>query len=395
MKSKEYIERTEQAVLHTYNRFPVVFEKGEGVYLKDVDGKEYLDFGAGIAVFALGYGNKEYEAALENQLKKVIHTSNLFYNVPLMEAAEKLRKASQMDKVFFTNSGTESIEGAIKTARKYAYLKDGRTDHEIIAMNHSFHGRSLGALSVTGNPHYQEAFKPLIGGVKFADFNDLESVKAQVTDRTCAIILEAVQGEGGIYPATPEFLEGVRRICDEKDILLILDEVQCGMGRTGSYFAWQQYGVKPDIMACAKALGCGVPVGAFVLNEKTAKSSLVPGDHGTTYGGNPLACAAVSKVFDLFEELDLIGNVNKVTPYFEKKLDELVEKYDFLTERRGKGFMQGIVVTGRPVGEIVKSALDHGLVVLSAGSDVIRFVPPLVITEHDIDEMVERLEASF
>ena len=395
MKSKEYIEHTEQAVLHTYNRFPVVFEKGEGVYLKDVDGKEYLDFGAGIAVFALGYGNKEYEAALENQLKKVIHTSNLFYNVPLMEAAEKLRKASQMDKVFFTNSGTESIEGAIKTARKYAYLKDGRTDHEIIAMNHSFHGRSLGALSVTGNPHYQEAFKPLIGGVKFADFNDLESVKAQVTDRTCAIILEAVQGEGGIYPVTSEFLEGVRRICDEKDILIILDEVQCGMGRTGSYFAWQQYGVKPDIMACAKALGCGVPVGAFVLNEKTAKSSLVPGDHGTTYGGNPLACAAVSKVFDLFEELDLIGNVNKVTPYFEKKLDELVEKYDFLTARRGKGFMQGIVVTGRPVGEIVKSALDHGLVVLSAGSDVIRFVPPLVITEHDIDEMVERLEASF
>ena len=395
MKSKEYIEHTEQAVLHTYNRFPVVFEKGEGVYLKDVDGKEYLDFGAGIAVFALGYGNKEYEAALESQLKKVIHTSNLFYNVPLMEAAEKLRKASQMDKVFFTNSGTESIEGAIKTARKYAYLKDGRTDHEIIAMNHSFHGRSLGALSVTGNPHYQEAFKPLIGGVKFADFNDLESVKAQVTDRTCAIILEAVQGEGGIYPVTSEFLEGVRRICDEKDILLILDEVQCGMGRTGSYFAWQQYGVKPDIMACAKALGCGVPVGAFVLNEKTAKSSLVPGDHGTTYGGNPLACAAVSKVFDLFEELDLIGNVNKVTPYFEKKLDELVEKYDFLTARRGKGFMQGIVVTGRPVGEIVKSALDHGLVVLSAGSDVIRFVPPLVITEHDIDEMVERLEASF
>ncbi|MDD7078884.1 MAG: aspartate aminotransferase family protein [Lachnospiraceae bacterium] len=395
MKSKEYIEHTEQAVLHTYNRFPLVFEKGEGVYLKDVDGKEYLDFGAGIAVFALGYGNKEYEAALENQLKKVIHTSNLFYNVPLMEAAEKLRKASQMDKVFFTNSGTESIEGAIKTARKYAYLKDGRTDHEIIAMNHSFHGRSLGALSVTGNPHYQEAFKPLIGGVKFADFNDLESVKAQVTDRTCAIILEAVQGEGGIYPVTSEFLEGVRRICDEKDILLILDEVQCGMGRTGSYFAWQQYGVKPDIMACAKALGCGVPVGAFVLNEKTAKSSLVPGDHGTTYGGNPLACAAVSKVFDLFEELDLIGNVNKVTPYFEKKLDELVEKYDFLTARRGKGFMQGIVVTGRPVGEIVKSALDHGLVVLSAGSDVIRFVPPLIITEHDIDEMVKRLEASF
>lgn len=395
MSSMEYMERTEQVVLHTYNRFPVVFEKGEGVWLEDVDGKKYLDFGAGIAVFALGYGNKEYEAALKNQVEKLIHTSNLFYNVPLMEAAEKLVKASEMDKVFFTNSGTEAIEGAIKAARKYAYLKDGSTDHEIIAMNHSFHGRSMGALSVTGNPHYQEAFKPLIGGIKFADFNDFESVKAQVTDRTCAILLEVVQGEGGIYPATPEFLNSVRQLCDEKDILLIMDEVQCGMGRTGSYFAWQQYGVKPDIMATAKALGCGVPVGAFVLNEKTAKASLVPGDHGTTYGGNPLACAAVSKVFDLFEKLDIIGHVRELTPYLEQKLDELVEKYDFLTQRRGKGFMQGLVVTGRPVGAIVKKALENGLVLMSAGSDVIRFVPPLVIEKEDIDEMVKRLEDSF
>jgi acetylornithine/N-succinyldiaminopimelate aminotransferase len=395
MTGQEYMERTENVVLHTYNRFPVVFEKGQGVWLEDVEGKKYLDFGAGIAVFALGYGNKAYEDALKEQIGKVIHTSNLFYNVPLMEAAEKLIKVSGMDKVFFTNSGTESIEGAIKAARKYAYLKDGSTDHEIIAMNHSFHGRSMGALSVTGNPHYQEAFKPLIGGVKFADFNDFESVKAQVTDKTCAILLEVVQGEGGIYPADPEFLRSLRALCDEKDILLIFDEIQCGMGRTGSYFAWQQYGVEPDIMTCAKALGCGVPVGAFVLNEKTAKASLVPGDHGTTYGGNPLACAAVSKVFDLFEELDVIGNVQRLTPYLEQKLDELVEKYDFLSTRRGKGFMQGLVVTGRPVGEIVKKALENGLVVMSAGSDVIRFVPPLVITKEDIDEMVKRLEASF
>jgi acetylornithine/N-succinyldiaminopimelate aminotransferase len=395
MTGQEYMERTENVVLHTYNRFPVVFEKGQGVWLEDVEGKKYLDFGAGIAVFALGYGNKAYEDALKEQIGKVIHTSNLFYNVPLMEAAEKLIKVSGMDKVFFTNSGTESIEGAIKAARKYAYLKDGSTDHEIIAMNHSFHGRSMGALSVTGNPHYQEAFKPLIGGVKFADFNDFESVKAQVTDKTCAILLEVVQGEGGIYPADPEFLHSLRALCDEKDILLIFDEIQCGMGRTGSYFAWQQYGVEPDIMTCAKALGCGVPVGAFVLNEKTAKASLVPGDHGTTYGGNPLACAAVSKVFDLFEELDVIGNVQRLTPYLEQKLDELVEKYDFLSTRRGKGFMQGLVVTGRPVGEIVKKALENGLVVMSAGSDVIRFVPPLVITKEDIDEMVKRLEASF
>lgn len=395
MGSKEYMERAEQAVLHTYNRFPVVLDKGEGVYLEDVEGKKYLDFGAGIAVFALGYGNQEYNDALKHQIDQVIHTSNLYYHAPLAEAAEKLVEKSGMDKVFFTNSGTEAIEGAIKAARKYAFLRDGKADHEIIAMNHSFHGRSIGALSVTGNPHYQEAFQPLMGGVKFADFNDLDSVKAQVTDKTCAIILETVQGEGGIYPADTEFLQGVKEICEEKDILLILDEIQCGMGRTGSWFAWQQYGVKPDIMTCAKALGCGIPVGAFVLNEKTAKASLVPGDHGTTYGGNPLACAAVSKVFDLFESMQIVEHVQQVSPYLEKKLDELVDKYDFLTARRGKGLMQGVVVAGRPVGQIVSKALENGLIVLSAGADVLRFVPPLVITESDVDEMIRRLEASF
>lgn len=395
MKSKEYMERTEQVVLHTYNRFPVVFEKAEGVYIQDAEGKEYLDFGAGIAVFALGYGNQAYNDALKNQIDKLIHTSNLYYNIPMMEAAEKLIKVTGLSKVFFTNSGTEAIEGAIKAARKYAYNKDGRTDHEIIAMNHSFHGRSIGALSVTGNPHYQEAFKPLMGGVKFADFNDLDSVKAQVNDRTCAILLETVQGEGGIYPADPEFLQGVKAICEENDILLILDEIQCGMGRTGSYFAWQQYGVEPDIMTTAKALGCGVPVGAFVLGEKAAASSLVPGDHGTTYGGNPFACAAVSKVFDLFEENKIIEHVQQTAPYLEEKLDGLVEKYDFLSGRRGKGFMQGLVVEGRPVGAIVKKALENGLIVISAGSNVIRFVPPLVITKENIDEMIEKLEASF
>lgn len=394
-RTEEVIQRTEEAVLHTYNRFPVVFEKGQGVYLTDAEGKRYLDFGAGIAVFALGYGNAQYNQALKDQIDSLIHTSNLFYNRPMMEAAEKLKKASGMSRVFFTNSGTEAVEGAIKAARKYAYQKDGRTDHEIIAMNHSFHGRSMGALSVTGNPHYQEPFKPLMGGVRFADFNDLDSVKAQVNDRTCGIILETVQGEGGIYPARPEFLAGVKTLCQERDILLILDEIQCGMGRTGTYFAWQDYGVEPDIMTCAKALGCGIPVGAFVLNEKAAGASLVPGDHGTTYGGNPLACTAVSKVFDLFEQEQVIDHVKELTPYLEQKLDELVEKHEFLSGRRGKGFMQGLIVAGRPVGEIVKRALENGLVVLSAGSDVIRLVPPLVITKEQIDEMAEKLEAAF
>ena len=378
MCSKEYIDRAEQAILHTYNRFPVVLEKGQGVRLYDVEGKEYLDFAAGIAVFSLGYNHPEYSK-----------------NVPMVEAAEKLTKAAGLSKVFFTNSGTEAVEGAIKVARKYAYLKDGSTDHEIIAMNHSFHGRSLGALSVTGNTHYQEPFKPLIGGIRFADFNDLESVKAQINEKTCAIIMETVQGEGGIYPATEEFIQGVRKLCDEKDILLILDEIQCGMGRTGSMFACQSYGVQPDVMTCAKALGCGVPVGAFVLNEKTANASLVPGDHGTTYGGNPFACAAVSKVFDLFEQEHILEHVQQITPYLEEKLDELVDKYPMIMARRGKGLMQGLVLEGKPVGEVVSRALERGLIVISAGENVLRLVPPLVITEEDIDEMVEKLEKSL
>ena len=391
----DYMEAAEAHVLHTYNRFPIVLEKGDGVYLYDTDGKKYLDFAAGIAVFGLGYHYPGYDEALKEQIDKVIHTYNLFYHVPLADAAGKLAKASRMSKVFFTNSGTEAIEGAIKAARKYAYLKDGSTDHEIVSMNHSFHGRSVGALSVTGNFHYQEAFRPLMGGVKFADFNDLDSVKAQVNEKTCAVILETVQGEGGIYPAEKSFLEGVKALCEEKDILLILDEIQCGMGRTGSMFAWQEYGVEPDIMTCAKALGCGIPVGAFVLNEKTAAASLVPGDHGTTYGGNPLACAAVSAVLDIFEKAGIQEHVKALTPYLEERLDALVEKYDCLSVRRGKGFMQGLVVTGRSVGEVVNQSLENGLMVISAGSDVLRLVPPLVIEKEHIDEMIEKLEKSL
>ena len=392
MKTNEYMEQTEQYVLHTYNRFPLVIDHGEGVHLYDTDGKAYLDFAAGIAVYALGYSNDDYKKAVKDQVDKVIHVSNLFYNVPMGSAAEKLAKASGMDKVFFTNSGTESIEGAIKVARKYAYLKDGSNDHEIIAMNHSFHGRSIGALSVTGTAHYREPFEPLMGGVKFADFNDLESVKAQITDKTCAIITEVVQGEGGIYPAKKEFLEGLRQICDEKDIMLIFDEIQCGMGRTGHYFAWQAYGVQPDIMTSAKALGCGVPVGAFVLSEKAAKASLEPGDHGTTYGGNPFVCAAVSKVFDIYENDKIIEHVQEMTPYLEQKLDEIVAKHECAATRRGMGFMQGIVIQGRPVGEVVKAALAKGLLVISAGSDVLRIVPPLVITKEHIDKMAVILD---
>lgn len=388
--SKEYIEQAEQHLIHTYNRYQIVLDKGEGVYLYDVEGKKYLDFAAGIAVFALGYGNKAYNDALKAQIDKLLHTSNLYYNVPAAEAAKVITEKSGMDRVFFTNSGTEAVEGAIKLARKYAYLKDGSTDHEIIAMNHSFHGRSLGALSVTGNARYQEPFKPLIGGVRFADFNNLESVKAQVTEKTCAIIMEPVQGEGGLYPATQEFIGGVRALCDEKNILLIFDEVQCGMGRTGSMFAWQNYGVKPDIMTMAKALGCGVPVGAFAAAEKVA-AALVPGDHGTTYGGNPFACAAIKEVFRQYEEKHILEHVQEMGGYLHEKLQALVDKYEVAKETRGLGLMQGLELT-IPVGDIILKALDRGLIIISAGANIIRFVPPLIISKENIDEMAAILD---
>lgn len=384
---KQYIEDAEKALLHTYNRYQIVLDRGEGVYLYDIEGKKYLDFASGIAVFALGYHNEAYNEALKMQIDKLIHTSNYYYNVPAVEAAKKLKKVSGMDRVFFTNSGAEAVEGAIKAARKYAYLKDGRTDHEIIAMEHSFHGRTMGALSVTGNPKYREAFEPMIGNIKFAQMNNFDSVKELVTEKTCAILFETVQGEGGIYPAEKEFMEQIKALCEERDILLILDEIQCGMGRTGTMYAWQRYGVKPDIMATAKALGCGIPVGAFLMTEDVAKRSLTSGDHGTTYGGNPLAAAAVNKVLDLFDENHIIENVNAVAPYLEEQLDLLTETCDFIEGRRGIGLMQGLVCKGA-VGEVINKALDNGLILINAGTNVIRLVPPLVITKKNVDEMM-------
>ncbi|HCH97977.1 MAG TPA: aspartate aminotransferase family protein [Lachnospiraceae bacterium] len=391
---KEYIDEAERALLHTYNRFQIVLDHGDGVHLYDMDGKEYLDFCAGIAVFALGYNNQRYNDALKAQIDKLIHTSNYYYNVPAIEAAKKLKEVSGMDRVFFTNSGAESIEGAIKAARKYAYLKDGTTDHEIIAMEHSFHGRTMGALSVTGNPKYREAFEPMIGNIRFAKMNDFESVLSQVTDKTCAILFETVQGEGGIYPAKEEFMKKIKALCEEKDILLILDEIQCGMGRCGSMYAWQKYGVKPDIMTTAKALGCGVPVGAFLMTEKVAQHSLTSGDHGTTYGGNPLAAAAINVVLDLFKENHIIDNVQKTGAYLEEKLNELADKYDVIETRRGIGMMQGLVFKV-PVGPVINKALEKGLILINAGTDIIRFVPPLVITKEDVDQMIAILTQSI
>lgn len=389
MDSKQWIENADQVLMHTYNRYRIVLDRGDGVYLYDIDGKKYLDFGAGIAVFALGYNNKEYNDALKAQIDKLIHTSNYYYNVPAATACEKITKATGLDRVFLTNSGTEAVEGAIKLARKVYYNRTGKADGEIIAMNHSFHGRSMGALSVTGTPKYREPFGTL-SGIVFADYNNYEDVASKVTAKTCAIIMETVQGEGGLYPAEPDFLKKIRALCDEKNILLILDEIQCGMGRTGTMLAYEQYGVKPDIVTLAKALGCGIPVGAFVAKEEVA-AALVPGDHGSTYGGNPLAGAAICKVFELFEKQQVLANVKEVSGYLEKKLDELVAKYACVKERRGKGLMQGIELTC-PAKDVVAAAMDAGLITFTAGANVIRFVPPLVIKKEHVDEMTAILE---
>lgn len=409
MSDTKLIQRAEDVLYKTYNRFPVVFDYGKGVRLYDTEGNEYLDFGAGIAVMALGYGDEEYTQAVEKQLHKLTHISNLFYNEPSIKAGEKLLKAACMDKVFFTNSGTEAVEGALKIAKRYHYNKlheamgdgfDGCEEKEmdmtgeIIAMNHSFHGRSLGALSVTGNAHYQEPFKPLIPGIRFADFNDLDSVKALINDKTCAIIMETIQGEGGIYPAKKEFLEGVRELCDKHELLLILDEIQCGMGRSGSLFAWQEYGVKPDVVTVAKAIGNGLPVGAFMACGKAAQA-MVPGDHGSTYGGNPLVTAAADAVLTIFEKRRIPDHVKETGAYLADKLEGLAASCDAIKERRGVGLIQGLEFTV-PVAPIVSDALlNQKLVLISAGTNTIRFVPPLVIEKADVDEMIEKLKKAI
>lgn len=387
---KAYMESVQNALVHTYNPAPIVLDHGEGAYLYDTEGKAYLDFAAGYAVNSLGYGNEEWNQALKSQIDHLAHTSNLYYHTRTKEAAEALKRVSGMDRIFFCNSGGEAIEGALKASRKYAYTKkSGR--YEWIAMEESFHGRGFGAVSVTGHKAYQEPFEPLVPGVRFAKYNDLESVKELVTDKTCAIILEPVQGEGGINVATEEFLTGIRRICDENDILMICDEVQCGMGRTGSFFAWQQYGVRPDILTMAKAIGNGFPVGAFALTEKVAECSLNPGDHGTTYGGGPLACAAVAKTVEIYEREHLPEHTAKIGAYLRKQLENLAGRHTCIVSCKGKGLMQGIQLS-ITLADVTKKALDRGLLLIGAGSDVIRFVPPLIITEKEVDELIRILD---
>ena len=390
MDTKTIIENSEKHLFHLYNRFNVAFVKGEGLYLYDAEGKKYLDFSSGIGVNAIGYNDKEFNDYIKSQVDKLYHVSNLFYTDALPLAAESVCEISKLSKVFFTNSGAEAIEGALKTAKKYGQLIN-KNKTKAIAMQHSFHGRTIGAVSITGTDHYREPFYPLMPDVHFAEFNDIESVKKLMDDNVCAVVLETVQGEGGIYPATKDFLMQVRELCDKHNALLIIDEIQCGMGRTGSIYAYFKYDVMPDILTTAKALGMGLPVGAFVVNEKVANSSLVPGDHGTTYGGNALVAAAVYKSIDIIKNRKLVDNVNNLNDYLDETLDYFVNKYDFVKERRGMGFMKGLVVE-KPTRDILEKSLTEGLVILSAGKNVLRFLPPLVIGKEHIDEFKEKLD---
>lgn len=382
-------ELGEKYVMKTYNRFPLTFVRGEGMYVYDENGKQYLDFVAGIAVNSLGHNHPKVVKAISEQAAKLIHISNLYYSEPQVHLAQKLVENGSLDKVFFCNSGAESIEAALKLARKYG-SKTGR--QEIVTMNKSFHGRTFGAVTATGQNHYHEGFGDMLPHIKYADYNDFESVKNAVTDKTVAILMEPVQGEGGIIPADKEFLQKVRALCDERDMLLMFDEVQCGVGRLGTLFAYQTYGIVPDVMSTAKGIAAGVPCGLMMATAKAAEN-FVPGDHASTFGGNPLATAAANVVVD-----ELLGgvldNVKEQGRYLEEKLNEITAKYDFIKERRGIGLMQGIELD-MPVGDIVAKSIEKGLLLVNAGKNVIRFVPSLTVSKEDIDKAMEILDESI
>ena len=387
--------KEQKNLVQLYKKFDIVLSRGDGVYLYDDKGKKYLDFASGIGVCALGYAHKAYTKALKEQIDKILHCSNLFHNEQIALATSNLSKASKLDRVFFTNSGAEAIEGLFKVAKKYAFKK-GIKNPQFIAFKNSFHGRTLGALSLTTNEKYQKPFKPLIPGVKVAKFNDMASVKKLVNDKTVAIFIETVQGEGGINAVNKDFYKDLRKLCDEKEILLIADEIQCGMARTGKFFAYEHFDVLPDALASAKALGCGVSVGAFVLSEKLAASSLEHSEHGTTYGGNPLVLAAVNAVFSIFKEDKILQNVQKLSPYLEQQIENLVSNFKFVKKRQGLGFMQSLCLSADvKVADVIKEAQKNALIVVSCAKNDLRFLPPLIMQKEHIDEMASKLHKTF
>lgn len=372
-------------IMHTYNRFNIVLDHGEGCYIYDEENKKYLDMGSGIAVSSLGHNHPVLNKALETQLHKLLHTSNLYYTKPQIEAASLLIKYSDFDKVFFCNSGAEANEAAIKIARKYGSCKS-EDKVEIITLEGGFHGRTYGSLTATAQEKYQAPFKPLVPGFSYAKFNDLESMKELISEKTCSVIVEVIQGESGIHIADSHYLQEVEKLCKQYDALLIIDEVQTGMGRTGSLFAYSQFGIQPDLVTTAKGLGAGLPIGAVLAKEKA--NVLLPGDHGTTFGGNLLATTAAKVVLNTLCEEGLLTQIQETSEYLKSELEELKLSEELIVDVRGKGLMLGVElsVAAKPV---IDKCVEKGLLLIGAGEKVIRFLPPLILERTHVDEAIK------
>ena len=387
MKTEDVVKDEGQYILQTYGRPEFVLERGNGVYLFDTDGNRYLDFVSGLAVNALGYGDYDVLKAIEEQAGKLMHVSNLYHTIPSVKLAKMLVESSFADRVFFCNSGTESWEATLKFCRKWGNTTHDKPKNRLIAFNDSFHGRTYGSISTTGQPKYHQGFEPLLPGIDFADFNDLTSVEKLVTDETCAILVEPLQAEGGIHAAEPEFLQGLRALCDEREMLLVFDEIQVGCGRLGSLWAHQQYGVEPDIMTLAKALGGGLPIGVALLRQKVA-DAIAAGDHAATFGANPVACAAAVTDFGKLLEDGFIDSVREKGEYLIGRLEKLQERWpEHITGVRGKGLIAG-AVTVRPAADYLAAFRERDILVATAGADVVRFLPPLIVEKDRIDEVV-------
>lgn len=390
LTNEEIFAKDKSDYLPVFARYNIVLDHGDGPYVYDTKGKKYIDFLAGIAVNVVGHNYKPLVDAISKQASKMIHCSNLYYTEVQVEAAEKLKKLSGMDKVFFGNSGAEANEGAIKLARKYATNIDPEKI-QIISALHSFHGRTLATLTATGQDHYHHGFGPLPAGFDYVPYNDIQALEAKMSDKTCAVMLEAIQGEGGVHVPDPDYLPKVRALCDKYNAVLIFDEVQCGMGRTGTFFGCQQFGVKPDIVTLAKGLAGGVPIGAFIATDKVA-SAFHAGDHGSTFGGNPLACAAACVVLDALIDGNLMENAKEIGAYLQSKFEEYKAKYpNLIKEVRGRGLILGMELT-RPGREIANECLDYGAIINCTAGNVLRFVPPLNITKAHVDELISVLD---
>ena len=391
--ANEFIELEQQVLLNTYARPDFIITRGEGCYLYDSNDKQYLDFVAGIAVCAFGHADPQSQAVLAEQAARLWHCSNLYHTEPQVKLAEFLVKHTFADKVFFSNSGTEAVEAAIKFARKWARAHKSQDCYEIISMNRSFHGRTYGALSSTGQTHLHEGFAPMLPGFAFAEFNNLESVRALVTEKTCAVLVEPVQGEGGIFPASAEFMLGLRQLCDERGLLLVLDEIQCGFGRTGTFCAHESYGITPDMMVVAKPIAAGLPLGAVLLSDAVA-AHIKPGDHGTTFGGGPIATAVALDVLERIAEPDFMQEIREKGQYFTQKLLELKTRFETIVEVRSRGLMLAVELSIEPK-LLISACAEQGLLICKTGGPAVRFLPPLIVTRAQIDEGVEKLAVAL